>query len=238
MQVTDHVYLLSGAGYGQVGNVYAILNEEKLFLIDAGKDQPALDIIKESLVDHHLDRYPITHVLLTHMHLDHSGNAWYFREQGAKIMISEEDAHGVENGGVAVNDYGIFPFYPCKVDEFIRDGETMNINGVEITAMLVPGHTNGGMFFMFEIDGKTMCATGDTVLPLPGEFDRGFEASLGWMGSSELDGDLYIQGLTKALSIKCDILLCGHGVPVMKNGDHIIRMGLRLAIRMFRNKQP
>ncbi len=234
MQLTDHLFLLTGAGYGQVGNAYAVLSEERLTLIDAGKDDASLEIMLDNLVLHHLDRYPVTDVLLTHMHNDHSGNAWYWQEKGAKIRMSESDASGLASGGIRVNDYGLFPFHTCMADDYLEDDVPVTLNGVTFRPLLMPGHTNGSMFFLFEIDGFACCATGDTVIPVPGEFDRGFEASFGWKGSSEMDNEKLFQTLERALQIRCDILLGGHGIPVMRAGDEVLKLALRTAYMTLR----
>ena len=188
MRITDSVYMLSGSPYALIGNVYAILSEEKVILIDAGENQEALDVILDSMAYFGLDKYPVTDVLITHMHADHSGNAWYFKEKGARIMSSEADASGIETGGVRVNDFGNKNYIPCKVDRHIADGEHFCLNGVEFDAYLVPGHTDGSMYFRFVIDGKSFLCTGDTVLPeYGGKFGGPFVAALGWMGSYEMD---------------------------------------------------
>jgi len=223
MRITDNLYMLSGAAYGLVGNVYAIRNEEKLVLIDTGKEETALGTVKESLEYHRLTEYPVTHVLLTHMHNDHAGNAWYFRELGAEIIASESDASGVESGGLRTNETGWIKFRTCKVDRTVKDNEVLTLNGIDYTCMLMPGHTNGSLFFLFNLDGKSMVATGDTVIPVPGPFDDGFELGTGWGCSLELDKQKYMETLKRAIDIHADVLLSGHGIPVMKNGSDIFR---------------
>jgi len=222
MRITDNLYMLSGAAYGLVGNVYAIKNQDKLILIDTGREEAARLLVLENLAYHGLDKYPVTHVLLTHMHNDHSGNAWYFREKGAVIIASESDASGVETGGLRVNETWL-KFHPCTVDKRVKDGEVLHLNGIDFTCLLMPGHTDGSLFFLFELDGKSMVATGDTVIPTPGKFDDGFEMSVGWGGSLELDKAKYIESLKRAVDIHADVLLSGHGIPIMKNGSEIFR---------------
>lgn len=230
MRITDHVYMLSGAPYGHIGNVYAVLSEEKVILIDTGRTEEARQLIVENLRYHGLDKYPLTHVLLTHMHDDHAGNAYYFREQGAAVWCSEPDASGVENGGVRANDLGIFPFQTCKIDRKLTDGETIQINGIEIRVLYMPGHTNGSVFYQFEIDGKKMVASGDVTFPKRALFDNGLEADIGWGGSYEYSKSKLLESLEKAISVECDALLGGHGVPIMKDGHLILKLAFKKAL--------
>ena len=225
MRITDNLFMLSGAAYGLVGNVYAVRSQEKIILIDTGEDEAALSTIKETLVRYKLGQFPITHVLLTHMHADHAGNAWYFKEHGAAVVISSVDATGLETGGLRVNDPGGSSFQTVTADVRLQDDEEIRVNGVKFTAYYMPGHTNGSVFYAFELDGMSMIATGDTLLPVPGDFDRGFEAGLGWTGSYEFDPEKYLKTLERALAFKADVLLPGHGIPVMKNGTEAFRNG-------------
>lgn len=234
MRVTDHLYMLSGAPYGQIGNVYAIVAQEKLVLIDSGRGNEALEVILENLSYHNLKKFPVSHVLLTHMHDDHVGNAWYFRQCGAEIWCSKPDAVGVEQGGVRANDLGLHPFRTCQIDRKLIDDEMLRLNGLEIQVMYVPGHTNGSVFYMFTLDRKRMVASGDMVLPKPNAFDNGFDAQLGWPGSYEYDKQKYLKSLEKAIRIETDILLAGHGVPVMQNGHQIIRLAYKIALQTLR----
>lgn len=234
MRITDNLYLLSGAGYGQIGNVYAIFSNDRLFLIDTGEDSKAIEIINENLKYHKLDKYPITDVLITHMHIDHSANAWYFREKGARILAGASDASGIEEGGVRVNDFGFKPYRTCKVDVRIEDNQVLDINGIQVKAMNMPGHTNGSMFYLFTLDGKTMVCSGDTAVPVPGQWDEGYDASLGWMGSKELDKKKYIASLERSLKIDADVLLSGHGMPVMMNGSVIFKHAYVKAMHVLR----
>lgn len=91
------------------------------------------------------------------------------------------------------------------------------------------------MFFRFCIDGKSFLCTGDTVVPAEGgDYGGKFKAKLGWMGSLELDKAKYIASLRKACGIKADVLLAGHGIPVMKNGSDVIGSALTKALETFR----
>ena len=101
---------------------------------------------------------------------------------------------------------------------------TMNINGVEITSMLVPGHTNGGMFFMFKMDGKTMCATGDTVLDAEGAVSMNFWGlTPAYLPMLEADFVTFLQGIA-GNELKAEYLLPGHIGDLLKQGKVTVKV--------------
>ena len=168
------------------------------------------------------------------MHIDHTGNAWYFAEQGTKIIAGASDANGIEQGGVLVNDFGMENYTTCKVDTRLEGDCEFTLNGIDFKAWHMPGHTNGGMFYTFTLDHLSMVATGDTVFPEPARFDKGLAAALGWEGSYEFDRKKYMQSLERALQIKAQVLLGGHGMPIMRNGSHVIGLGYKKTLKEYR----
>jgi metallo-beta-lactamase class B len=102
-----------------------------------------------------------TKILLnSQAHFDHmAGAAQVLRETGAQIMVMEGDADVVESGGrtdfFASTRAG--PPYPrAKVDRILRDGDTVELSGVTLTAHKTAGHTRG-------------CTTWTLPVHLPGE---------------------------------------------------------------------
>ena len=93
-------------------------------------------------------------------HFDHmAGAAQILRETGAKNMVMEDDADVVESGGrtdflAAIG--AVPPFPPAKVDRILKDGETVELGGVTLTAHKTAGHTRG-------------CTTWTLPVHLPGE---------------------------------------------------------------------
>ena len=93
-------------------------------------------------------------------HYDHLGGAaQILRETGAKNIVMEGDAEVAESGGrtdfLAPSD-AVPPFPPAKVDRVLRNGETVELGGVTLTAHKTAGHTRG-------------CTTWTLQVHLPGE---------------------------------------------------------------------
>src|SRR5688500_2688937 len=102
-----------------------------------------------------------TKILLnSQAHFDHmAGAAQILRETGAKNMVMEGDADVVESGGRTDFLFAIGavpPFPPAKVDRVLRDGETVELGAVKLTAHKTARHTRG-------------CTTWTLPVHLPGE---------------------------------------------------------------------
>ncbi len=86
-------------------------------------------------------------ILSSHAHVDHTGgHAAMKRRTGARIVASAADAHLLETGGA--DDFSPFPkdllaYTPVKADRIVKDGETVSLGGLTLTAHLTPGHTKG-----------------------------------------------------------------------------------------------
>lgn len=86
-------------------------------------------------------------LLSSHAHVDHTGgHAAMKRRTGAQIIASAADAHLLETGGA--DDFSPFPkdllaYTPVKADRLVKDGETVSLGEVTLTAHLTPGHTKG-----------------------------------------------------------------------------------------------
>ncbi len=93
-------------------------------------------------------------LLSDHAHADHVGAmAQLKRDTGARVLASEGDRWALENGrNQGDNNYGVMPFDPIPVDEVIRDGQTVRLGEVELTAHLTPGHTRGCTSWSMTVD--------------------------------------------------------------------------------------
>jgi len=100
-------------------------------------------------------------LMATHGHFDHvAGMAQLKKMTGAKMIMSEPDAELLESGGKTDFRFGDSPearFEPVKVDQRLKDGDTVSLGGTVLTAHLHPGHTKGATSFTFDVReaGKT-----------------------------------------------------------------------------------
>jgi metallo-beta-lactamase class B len=97
----------------------------------------------------------------THGHFDHvAGLAQLKRQTRAQMAMSEADAPLLESGGKTDFRWGSDPgaaFEPVGVDRRLKDGDTISLGGVVLTAHHHPGHTKGATSFTLDVheDGRT-----------------------------------------------------------------------------------
>ena len=86
-------------------------------------------------------------ILNSHAHIDHAGGiAALQRASGAQVLASTAGAYELQRGGRDPGDpqYGLVPEYrPVRQVRGVRDGETLRLGNVAITAHDTPGHTPG-----------------------------------------------------------------------------------------------
>jgi metallo-beta-lactamase class B len=97
----------------------------------------------------------------THGHWDHvAGMAELKRMTGAALVVSEPERELLESGGKTDFRFGDTPssrFEPAKVDRTFKNGETITLGGMTLTAHLHSGHTKGATSFRTTVReaGKT-----------------------------------------------------------------------------------
>jgi glyoxylase-like metal-dependent hydrolase (beta-lactamase superfamily II) len=222
MQLLKNVYLAAGSFYGQDAAVYIVNAGSELILIDCGLDNRHIETIEETIKCWGLSELPLKHAFMTHSHFDHAGNARHFEEKGVTLHAGKEDAEAIMTGnectiGFAFNGK---KFQPCRNVETVNDSERFQIGNVVVDAIAVPGHTRGSMLYRVQTDGKKVVFAGDFVI-VKGNCE---DAILGWNGSPDYDAKSYFASIKKVQSLEADVLLCGHGIPCMKNGSSILNM--------------
>ena len=100
-------------------------------------------------------------LLISHAHIDHAGTLAYFKKKtGAKLMVMAPDDELLASGGKADYLYADDPtmhFAPVTADRVLKDGDTVSLGGVELTARRTPGHTRGCTTWLTKIEegGRT-----------------------------------------------------------------------------------
>jgi metallo-beta-lactamase class B len=93
-------------------------------------------------------------LLASHAHFDHVGAmAAIKQETKAKMMMEEEDAPVMEDGGDSDFDFGGrgFLFEPVRVDRKLHDRDSILLGGMKIEVLHHPGHTKGASSFLFTV---------------------------------------------------------------------------------------
>lgn len=159
-------------------NTYLIGNSEgDAILIDPGyMDLQLLDLIESN-------NYYIRHILITHRHGSHTKGI------GTLLKIYDAEIYSFLPYG-----YSDLPMHP------ITDGETLHLSGIDVSCMLVPGHSSDSIVFIID---KAMF-TGDVLLS-------------GKIGStdSKLSHSLLLRSIREKILPLDDSMLIfpGHGAP-------------------------
>jgi metallo-beta-lactamase class B len=93
-----------------------------------------------------------------HAHADHAGAfAWLKDQFGAQLAVMKDDVAAMESGDANDFKYANDLTYPgAKVDRVLRDGDTIKMGDVLLTAYHTPGHTRGATTWVayLVVDGK------------------------------------------------------------------------------------
>jgi metallo-beta-lactamase class B len=184
-RVFDDLYAL-----GRTGTViWALRTPAGILLIDAGYPDQVESVLLPQMRTAGLDPNDVRYVLVGHGHSDHFGGASYFQQRGARVALSAADWDLVENpppppaGAPAAPATAGLP--PPRRDVVVADGEPISFGGVEITPVLIPGHTPGALGFVFRVtDGgraHTAALFGGSILlvsRIPNEGLRQYGESL------------------------------------------------------------
>jgi metallo-beta-lactamase class B len=83
-------------------------------------------------------------LLNSHAHFDHSGGLAKLKaDTGAKFYASIGDKPFLESGHITFGPSAQIDTMPIHVDHAVKDGETVSLGGVTLTAHVMPGHTKG-----------------------------------------------------------------------------------------------
>lgn len=140
-QVTPFASVLLAANPGPM-----TLDGTNTWLLGSGPDRVVVD---PGPGDEHLERVlaqgPVSLVLLTHHHFDHTEAAAELAERaGAPVRALDPQL--------------------CTGAGPLADGEVVEASGVRLTVLATPGHTRDSVCFRAERDGREAVLTGDTIL--------------------------------------------------------------------------
>jgi len=227
-------------------NVYLIKGPAGFGLIDTGmNDLASRKALHSCLAEVDVRLEQIETVIVTHGHADHCGLGKTFIDAGAKVLMSEYDAatidvlfshpqrdeqratffgrHSVPKE-FEVRVTRMFPFFRKLQEKFtpsdlFKDGDVVNLGGIDLTVMLTPGHTPGHVCFVNRETGVVF--TGDHIIS-----EDATHVSM----QSEIRGSDPLGGFVKSLKKVGDLGkftgLPGHGKPIWDisvRADQLVR---------------
>ncbi|MBN8787735.1 MAG: MBL fold metallo-hydrolase [Terrimonas sp.] len=209
------------------GNSYIVKTVEGLIMFDCGCGD-TLNQIFRNMQYWDLSPNDIKYCLLTHPHYDHAGGAHLLRQKGIPLIAIGETADAVASGDERCCGYLYHKtFIPVTVDKIVKDGETINLSGIEIEVMHLPGHSMGCTAFLFMHEGKKIVISGDVIgTLLSGDF--------GWSGSIDFDKKIYTESLRRFAKVDTDIMLPGHGMSYFHKPRWRVEQALNSALMLWR----
>jgi len=221
-----------------LGEIYGINAPGGFIMIDSGYTKETLELVAENLAYYGLPEKP-EYIILTHAHFDHCGNAKAYQERGVKIIVGAEDAYQCVNGGSAglgmptpFDDAHIYPAF--KPDKTIDADCAIELCGLSLRLIKIPGHTPGSLAVMAEIDGKKALFTGDALNPQGNAlFDS---VSLGWQGDIMFSREAIVNSMMHLMKVApdADMIMPGHGKVCLRNGGAMIRLAAQTAFMTMR----
>jgi metallo-beta-lactamase class B len=123
---------------------YLITTPQGHILLDSGF-QETVPQIKQNVAELGFRFEDVKIIISSHAHADHVGGLALLKQlTGAKLMVMEADAELLARGGKNDPNFGDrFLFQPVTTDRKLRDGDTVKLGDVTMTARHTPGHTKG-----------------------------------------------------------------------------------------------
>ncbi len=179
---------------------YLVKGSDQAVLIGAGAGKGS-SIIWENIQKSGVNPQELTHLILTHAHVDHIGGADFFKNKtGCRIVAHEGDQEAIESGDsvlTAASWYGV-TLPRLKVDLVLKEKfEELSLGQKEkIHCLHTPGHTPGSISLYIDRQGQRVLFGQD----IHGPFAKEFGSNLSdWHNSME-----------ELLALKADILCEGH----------------------------
>ncbi|HXF86248.1 MAG TPA: MBL fold metallo-hydrolase [Anaerolineales bacterium] len=140
---------------------YLIRADDAVVLVESGPGS-TLSALEATLAKEGLSPRDVTHVLLTHIHLDHAGAAGWLARQGAEIYVHPVGAPHMLNperllasaariyGDLMKPLWGEFLPVPESQLKVPNDAEAIQIGHMEFIPIHTPGHAEHHYSYLFE----------------------------------------------------------------------------------------
>ena len=142
VKIAGPIYFVGTRGLG----AYLITTPVGHILLDGGMPSSAKDI-EGSIRKLGFKPEDIRILLITHAHVDHVGTTAYFKRMSdAQVAVMARDVDNLRSGGKTDPAHATMPafyFPPVKADRVLKDGDTVTLANVTLTARLTAGHTAG-----------------------------------------------------------------------------------------------
>lgn len=155
---------------------YMLRHSAGIALVESGPGS-TVPVLEAALAAHGYTLRDITHVFLTHIHLDHAGAAGFLASQGAQVFVHPVGAPHLLNpekliasatriyGDLMQPLWGDFLPVPAEKLTILEDNQEVVVGHLRLTALNTPGHAEHHFAYQFE----ELCFSGDVgAVRIPG----------------------------------------------------------------------
>ncbi len=236
-QLSEHLYVYPGPI-----NVGIVRDGDRALLIDCGDGRVA-DALKT------LGVKSVAEVVFTHHHRDQACGASRLADAGAAIVVPASEKAWFDDVAKFWDSpksrweaYNFHPHRlmlgePVRVDRTIEDGQEFAWGPAKIRAVATPGHTDGSLSYLVEVDGRRVGFCGDVICGDGQVWDvysmqKGFRWPGGGIGDYHgflgARGEL-VESLTRLRAAEPAVLVPSHGDVVLDPAKAIETLTARLA---------
>ncbi|WP_422768856.1 MBL fold metallo-hydrolase [Plantactinospora sp. WMMC1484] len=239
VQVLDAVWLVGSGSHPEAladphdCHCYLVWDGTGGILVDTGTGLGARTWL--AAIAEVCDPAVLTGAVVTHYHADHAGGAAAARSAGLPVLASAETAAALATGDesrtslAAARAAGVYPpgyrLAPAGVDRVVRGGDVVRAGGLEIEVVDAPGHCDGHLVVLVRSAGRNILFSGDCLF-------AGGRVSLQAIHDCRLDR--YAETVIALAGREVDVLLPGHGDPVLRDA----RVEIGRAAESFRRLVP
>ena len=181
-------------------NSYVVGNQS-VVVIDPGPDDDAHLAALLAIINNR----PVSHILVTHTHRDHSPLAGKLKAITGAVTVGEGPHRFVASiGHTALNGLDASADFDFIPDLAVKDGDSVDCGAFAITAITTPGHAENHT--VYALEGSGILFSGDHVM--------------GWATTivAPPDGSMqsYLDSLEKLAGRSDRLYLPGHGAQIEK----------------------
>ncbi|MCY2954929.1 MAG: MBL fold metallo-hydrolase [Planctomycetota bacterium] len=149
-------------------NVGIVLDDGRALLVDCGDGRVAQHLPQ-------LGVRSVEQIVFTHHHRDQACGAPGFVESGARLVAPAAERDHFAKVDTYWNDparrwhlYNLHPHHlilteSVQVDAAVSDGQSLSWGPASIQVLATPGHTDGSVSYLVEVDGQRVIFCGDAI---------------------------------------------------------------------------
>ena len=156
--------------------------------------------------------------------MDAAGVPHFLRRTGARLVADAHEARVLGDQSLldrTMAEYieaGLYPegfsFPGAPAGQIVRDGERLRLGRLELTCLVLPGHTGGGLCLYGRVDGKQVLFAGDVLF---------FGGRINLLSTFDSDLLRYRESILRLEGLPVDALFPGHLQPVLNRADRVVR---------------